>query len=473
MKVLLIEPSPLKKGLYYTRSKGTFGHAKSSFVRPPIDLMVIAGYLRKLGHSVAIEDANVHQHDIAAVRERIGKEQPDMVVVNTSTPTIVNDLKVCGEAKSVVPGVITAAIGVHVMALPEEALETEPGLDLAVTGEPELPIAEFIEAGGRADNVKGLAWRDGEKIKVNEDVEKVKDLDLFGIPAHDLVPLHLYHDPAMRRSPMTTTLMSRGCKYACSFCSMNFYSSFRLRSVESVCEELDWLVNDLGVREIKFYDSLFSGNHEWVQKFCERLITKGPKLSWYCSVRADELNADIVKLMRRAGCHTMHMGIESASQEILKNVNKKLDPSEVEMGVKWTHNAGIRVLGHFIFGMPGETKQTVRETIDFAKRLKIDIASFNMGVPHPGTPFHDYLMENGLVHETLWENYDPGNTDAVYELPTISNAELSELTKQAYREFYFRPSKIFSMFVDSAGDPLILKNYYNNARAIIRNYLTQ
>ena len=471
MKILFIEPSTAKPGYYYTRSKGTFGHSKSNFVRPPIDLMVLAGFLRKKTHAVAIYDANVYQHTHQDVKKKIADNQPDIVVINTSTPTIEGDLRISQIAKELLSDVLTVAIGVHAMALPIETMELNKTLDIAIITEPEIPLANLVESGGHPEGVPGLAWRNGKKIIINKPGCKLNNLDELGLPAHDLVPLGMYHDPPMQRKPMTTTMMSRGCLNACTFCSSSFFRPYRLRSPESVWEELDWIAADLGVREVKFFDSLFNGSLDWVQRFCERLEAKGPDLSWYCSIRADRLTADILKLMRRSGCHTVHVGIESASQIILKNINKDLNLDQVEKSLKWAYEAGMKVVGYFIFGMPGETIDTIRETIRFSKNLKLNMVSYNLGIPHPGTPFYDYLVEEGLLTEAHWDRYDTGNTESIYRLPTISNDDLARMIRTAYKEFYFNPSKILGMLKASSGNIIVLRNYFRNALAIIKNYL--
>jgi len=467
MEVLLIEPPPFGK-YGNQRSKGAFGNLKTDIRWPPIDLMVIAGHLRKNGVSVRLIDGGGERLSLRELRHRISIKEPQIAIFNTSTTTIYHDLKVAKEIKRIWKNTIVGAIGVHVMALPEETLSLISDLDFVVFSEPEIPIFNLSKM-LNVSSVRGLCYKKGDEFIRNSPEPPIQNMDELGIPAHDLLLLNIYQEPQLKRKPLTITMVSRGCINKCTFCSSHFYGRYRLRSVENVMGELRWITKELGVKELKFYDDGITYNREWAVDLFTRMIEEKIDLTWNTNIRADSIDFELARLMKKAGCHTVNMGLESASQDILNNIKKNITVEKMERAVTDCKKAGLEVCGYFIIGLPGETLKTVNETIEFAKKLDLDLVTFNITAPHPGTPFYDYLEKNGYLRTKDWSKYDT-NSVPVYDYPNMAAEETYSLALTAYRKFYMRPQYFWKRLkrLDSFVE---LKNLVNNFFAFMNNFI--
>jgi radical SAM superfamily enzyme YgiQ (UPF0313 family) len=467
MEVLLIEPPPLGK-YGNQRSKGAFGNLKTDIRWPPIDLMVIAGHLRKNRIGVRLIDGGGERLSLEELKNRISVKEPQIIILNTSTTTIYRDLEIAGEAKRIWKNALVGAIGVHVMALPEETLTLSNYLDFIVFSEPEIPILNLSKTMD-ISSLKGICYKHNDKLIKNSPELPIQDMDELGIPAHDLLPLNIYQEPQLKRKPLTITMVSRGCINRCIFCSSHFYGRYRLRSVENVMEELRWITKELGVRELKFYDDGITYNRKWAMELFTRMIEEKIDLTWNTNLRADSIDFELAELMKRAGCHTVNMGLESASQEILNNIKKNITVERMEQAITDCKRAALEVCGYFIIGLPGETQKTIKEAVSFAKKLDLDLVTFNITAPHPGTPFYDYLERNGYLKTKDWSKYDT-NSVPVYAYPNMSAEEIYSYALMAYRKFYMRPQYFWKRFkrLDSL---LEIKNLVNNFFAFMNNFI--
>jgi anaerobic magnesium-protoporphyrin IX monomethyl ester cyclase len=254
-----------------------------------------------------------------------------------------------------------------------------------------------------------------------------------------LLPLQEYRMPLMK-GPFTFIVTSRGCPAGCTFCikHVNYQFGVRLRSPERIMEEL-WQLKRLGISNIHMYADLFTVSREQVAKLCRLIIDSKVDIRWTCNSRVDYVDEEILQLMGKAGCWFMSWGIESGNEQILRNAHKGIDPAKVERALRWAKKAGIRNWGYFIIGLPGETEESIRHTIDFAKRLPLDIALFHVAAPHPGTPFFFEVVRNGWFRQgTRWEQVDM-DRDTVLDYPGLSAERLLYWQKRAFREWAFRP----------------------------------
>ncbi|MFA5156663.1 MAG: radical SAM protein [Candidatus Omnitrophota bacterium] len=467
MKVLLIEPPPL--GRYGNqRSKGAFGNLKADIRWPPIDLVVIAGHLRKNNIEAAIIDAGGERLSADALLGRVSAVKAGLTLINTSTTTIYQDLEIARLVKQASGRSLLGVIGVHIMALPKETLALCPELDFAVFSEPEIPILNLCKAMDMA-LVNGICFRKGKDILMNPAQEPVNDLDELGIPAHDLLPLGVYKEPQMKRKPLAVTMVSRGCINRCVFCSAAFYGAYRLRSVEDVMEELRWITRALGVRELKFYDDGITYNRSWAEQLFMAMANEGIDLTWNANIRADSIDYQLALLMKQAGCHTVNIGLESGSQKILNNVRKNVTIETMRRAVLDCKKAGLEVCGYFVFGLPGETRQSIKMSIELAKELDLDLVTFNTATPHPGTDFFTYLEGNGFLRSNDWSQYDT-NGLPVFDYPGLSASAMYDQAMAAYRKFYLRPRFFFKRFkrISSLNE---LKNTAGNFIAFMNNFL--
>lgn len=468
MKILLIEPPPVYK-YGNQRSKGAFGNLKTDIRWPPIDLMVIAGHLRKNGHDVHLIDAGGERLSLSRLRHRLLEVCPQMAIVNTSTTTIFSDMDTVREAKGIYKDkAMVGAIGVHIMALPEETMNICPELDFAVFSEPEIPILSLANY-SKPSAVNGICYRDGGKIIKNSTEGPLENMDDLGMPAHDLVPARIYKEPQAKRTPMSMTMVSRGCVNRCIFCSSHFYGSYRVRSVDNIMEELRWITKGLGIKELKFYDNGITYNRNWAEGLFEAMIRENIDLTWNTNLRADSIDYELARLMKLAGCHTVNIGFESASQEILNNIKKNIAIEKAAQAISDCNRAGLEVCGYFVIGLPGETKETIQETIGFARKMKLDLVTFNLPTPHPGTPFFNYLEEKRYLRTKDWSRYDT-NSVPVYDYPHMNAQELYSAALGAYRAFYLRPAYFWKR-LKRLGSLFEVTNLIKNFYAFMNNFI--
>jgi uncharacterized radical SAM superfamily protein len=317
--------------------------------------------------------------------------------------------------------------------------------------------------------VPGIVYRDGKDLIKNPPSPPVANLDNLGIPAHDLVPINLYCEPQMKRYPMSVTMISRGCINSCSYCSACFFNHYRLRSVSNVLEELLWATREIGIKELKFIDDGINYNRKWLSVLLEEMIRKKIDLTWNANVRADCMDYELAVLMKKAGCHTLNIGVESGDQKILNNVRKNTTIELIKSKTKDVKNAGLEWQAYFMLGLPGETKESMKKTLDFALELNPDLVTFNIATPHPGTSFYDYLESNKFLKRVDWDFYDT-NSEPVYDYPNLKANEIYAFSLKAYRKFYYRFSYIIKRLkrVSSLKE---LKNMLRNFYAFSKNYI--
>ncbi|HHT9134144.1 MAG TPA: B12-binding domain-containing radical SAM protein, partial [Candidatus Avalokitesvara rifleensis] len=439
MEVLLVEP-PAVTNMGSLRVLGSIGTFKADMAWPPLDLMIISGLLKEHKISSTIYDANTLRATFTDLSKKVQEEDPKMVVFTTSTTSIMHDAGVAKAVKEVSEDILTVAIGTHVMALPEETLKEYPYIDVCVYSEPELPVLDIIKEGYKLENIKGISYRKGSDIIKTTPHTLCHNMDAFGFPSHDKIPLELYRDPLMRKSPMTITYGQRGCINRCTYCCSTFYGPLRHRSIDHLIGELKW-IEELGIKEIRFFDMGFTNNLGWAEKLLNKMKVEGIKLTWNCNARSDRLPDELLVKMKEAGCHAISIGGESGDPTILKNVKKNVTPELIKSAVERTRRAGISPMVYFMMGLPGETRETAQRTINFAKEINPDIITFGVATPHPGTEFHNYIKENKYFGSYDWSQYDP-NKKPVFSYPEFSADEIYETMKHGYQSFYLRPSYV-------------------------------
>ena len=444
--VLLVNP-PSPDGAIWIRSQHRVGRrSRENMIWPQVSLAQLAAMVTPQ-FSVEIVDAIAHRMGWKEFEAILRAKRPRIYITQVTAPTLTNDMYGVFLAKSL--GARTIAFGTHVTPMPTETMEPFPALDFVLRGEPEHTFKALVETlaheapeadtEARLAEIQGLIWRRGNTVVTNLDRPFIADLDDLPMPRHDLLPLSKYRIP-MIRGPYTFIVTSRGCPAGCKFCikHVSYQHSVRVRSPESIHRELIEL-SRLGVHNIHMYADLFTVNREQVIKLCELLIREGPKVRWTCNSRVDFVDEEMLRLMGKAGCWYISWGIESGSREILKRTHKGTDPDKVERALRWSKAAGIRNWGYFIIGLPGETEDTIRQTIDFAKRLPLDIALFHIAAPYPGTPFFFEVMENGWFRPgTQWEEVDMDRS-TVLDYPGLKAEDLERWQKRAFREWALRP----------------------------------
>ena len=437
MKILLINPS--QKAAYGTVAAPSF---------PPIGLGYLAAVLRKNGHNVQIIDVDAENLNDDTMYDSIRKVSPDIVGITSTTPTFHQALEMAKLAKQA-GSAKTVLGGVHVTIDPLNSFSHD--VDFIIKGEGEctfMELANAIESGNRdLSKIKGLLYKNADgKITQNADRELIDNLDSIPFPAWDLFNRNIYSYPDTLRTPVLPIITSRGCPGKCTYCctKLIFGRRFRSRSPGNIADEIEWLVSEYGIKEVHIWDDNFTTNKKRVLEFCDEIKQRNFDISFAFpnGMRADYLNEEILSALKGIGVYSIALGVESGNAEVLKNIKKGIDLEQVKNIVKISKKLNLETWCFFMFGLPGDNRKTIRETIDFAKALDPDIAKFHILKPFPGTEVYDQLRDSGLIISTNYDDFGI-HTRPVHRLPELESAELVEFQKQAYREFYLRPSKLF------------------------------
>ena len=427
MKICLISPP------YNSAVKSVVGVSS-----PPLGLAYIASVLRQ-SHEVKIIDSNILNYTIGDVEEELRSFNPDVVGITSVTPSIYEAYKVAETAKKVREDCKVVLGGPHATFMPRQTMEECEYIDIIVRGEGEETTSELIEnieKGAPLNEVKGITFREKNKIIDTEPRPFIKNIDDIPFPSRDLLPMQLYKFNGVK---YTTMLTSRGCPFKCSFCSSSrlFGGYWRGRSPENVLEEMKIVYEEYGIRNIEFTDDTFTLNQERAEKICDEIIKQGWDISWGASSRVDTLSKKLVEKMKKAGCWIIFLGIESGSQKILDAIGKRITLEQVKKAVKILKDAGIQVLGSFIIGFVQDTKETIKETIKFAKSLNLNYAEFSILTPYPGTPIFDYAKKHGVLLTEDWSKYTA--VEPIVKIEGVSEKEIKALFQKAYITFYLRP----------------------------------
>lgn len=462
-KVLLITPS---EGLWR-------GEAERPWISTqPLGLAYVAAAARHGGHAVEMVDAYSKGLSGAEIRRRIEAAEPQIIGISSLTPQWPNAIKVADIAKSVNPDILTVVGGPHVTALPEESA-SHPSVDVAVIGEGENAIQDIckaVAAGGELADIKGIVIGNNGEVTATKPRELITDLDAIPFPAHDLLPEPSFYNPfpAWGDGGVFSCIISgRGCPYNCCFCDVTTQQGrrYRLRSAENIADEISWLNSRFGVTMLSFRDPSMFCSRKRLFELCELIDQRGLDISWTCNGRANEINPEVLAAMKGAGCKLIQFGIEVGNPEMLKKI-KNITRERVARAVTETRRAGISAHGYFLFGFVDETRETMDETIAFAKELDLDSAGFAVMVPFPGTQEFEKYRQEGLLLTEDWTDYTI-NGKPVYRHKHISQEELARAPRRGYRQFYLRPGIIWS-HMKKMRSPRVIRNYLQSAKVMLR-----
>ncbi|MGQ9722111.1 MAG: B12-binding domain-containing radical SAM protein [Candidatus Jordarchaeum sp.] len=413
---------------------------------PPLGLAYLASSLEREGVNVRILDAQALNLSFDEIEREIRDWKPEVVGATGATPACFDALRVLEIAKSY--GAKTVLGGPHFSFTDVETLENYPFVDFVVRGEGEETVVELISAlerGGEVSEVLGLTYRDGGTVRKNQDRPLIKDIDSIPFPAFHLLPMNRYTFGGYHYA---TVMTSRGCPYNCVFCASSklFGKRWRGRSPRNVVDELKHLAESYRVRNIEFLDDTFTLNQRRAEKICDEIINRRLDIVWNCSSRVNTISQSLLEKMKKAGCDSIYYGVESGSQEILGRMKKGTTLNQTIRAFKKTKRVGMEIIGSFIIGFPGETINTIKKTISFAKFLKPDYAQFTICTPYPGTELFQ-IIENTDIMQLFtkdWSKYD-----ALKPVFTINDdsypspSELIKWVKKAYLNFYVSPSFLF------------------------------
>ncbi len=453
-------------------------------VTEPMGLAYIAGALEASGIEVTIIDAPALELGIEDVGDRIQGLQSDLIGISLLTPSFGVVKALCDRLKTRFPDKTIILGGPHCTALPERTMDDIPSADIVCFGEGEQTLKEIARMGAdcNLEQVNGICFRDTQKAIVkNEPRPYIGDLDQIPPPARHLLPMEKYHLTASRvadGSYCPTIIVARGCPFGCSYCSHSFGRKIRFHSVERILTEIDTLIANYQIRQLNIEADTLTANKKFINALCRALIDKGyaKRLKWTCESRVDTVDEELLKLMKKAGCWQISYGIETGSQRLLKMINKGIRLEQVEQAIALTHKAGISVRGFFMLGLPSETPEESKETIDFAIRLNPRWAQFTITIPYPGTPMFEQLDRDGQILHYDWAEYntwsgwkDNARIPFVAEGRTLE--ELLSLQKKALRRFYLRPQMFFRFLISIRGTA-DFKKYATGFYVLIKSKLS-
>jgi radical SAM superfamily enzyme YgiQ (UPF0313 family) len=412
---------------------------------PPISLTQTAAVLRRRGHEVRVNDCSVEGVDSERLKKILLDFQPDLLVMNSTTPSLNFDLTIPPLAKSVLPEVKVAAFGIHVGTLPEETFSQAPELDYIVRGEPEFTIADLadgLEKRRSPAEIQGLSYRENGAVLHGPARGFFPNLDEMPYPAWDLIQLNHYRLPfSGRRFLMVTT--ARGCPYDCIYCvAQSYYGrKIRARKPVNIVNELVYLRDHYGVSDFFFWSESFTIIKAAIKELCREIIRRNLDVRWVCNSRVDNVDEELLQLMKQAGCWMISYGIESGEQAVLDAIKKDITLDQVRHAIRLTRKVGFQIAGHFVLGLPGETPASLRKTYDFACSLDLDYAQFYCASPWPGSEFYTMAKREGWLGSSNWDDYEQDKS--ILNYPGLSAEQITRFRDWATRRFYLRPKIIW------------------------------
>ena len=456
-KVLLIQPN-----YFYQRKSGAWG------VNPPLGLAYIAAVLEQNKIPVEILDANALNLSPQEVLSHIEKSSPDIVGMSILTPAHQYCLDVI---QNLPANIISVAGGNQATALPDDLLKQ--GFKIVVSGEGEYTFLEIAQDKGWSQ-ILGISYLKESRVQTNLPRPPV-DVNSIPFPARHLLPsngINLpYKSAETQYFPWTGIFTSRGCPFNCYYCfKKTFGRQVRQRSVENVVSEIVFLKEKYGIKEIDIYDDLFNFDLARAKAILDEIIKRKLNIYIRCSngLRVDKINPPFLDKMKKAGCIYIAFGVESGDQEVLDKIPKGITIEQIKAAVKMTKKAGIKTAGFFIFGLLGDTKESMRKTLDLAKELDLDLTSFTIATPYPGTRLWDFVKEKGEIFSTKWSDFHHSAGKMIFQHPEAPpQKEVEEFYKKAYLEFYLRPAYIVKQLL-KIRSPLQAKNLFLGGIALLK-----
>jgi len=451
MKVLLINPPRFEKIPVVREERCEIIERNS--VLPPYSLLQIASLLRERGNEVRLIDANGEDISYLAFEKMLSEKDYDAVIFRFTPTTFDWDMRVAAISKKY-SDAYTIGICWTLANFADTVLKEAKDLDIYLRHEYEVVAPDLIDKlnSGKLSEVAGIAYRDNGEIRYNKDAEPIKNYDDIPIPAYDLLPSYdFYFENTKHGQPFTIMYTSKGCPYSCIYCTVA-NTKWKARSAESVMQELRYLKKNYNIKTVTFFDETFTINRKRVEEISQAMIDEKLNIKWYCNSRIDLIDRDLLEKMKMAGCRAVCMGIESGSQKIMSAVNKKVSVEKAAAAIKMVKDSGIKAYCSFIFGLPGENQDTVKETIEFVKRTLPTGAQFNVAAPYPGTKLYDIAIEKGwLTKQTDFKSMF--QHDSIMRTDELTAKDLNIARKKAYESIYLNPKWWLQNFYHVAKTP--------------------
>jgi anaerobic magnesium-protoporphyrin IX monomethyl ester cyclase len=419
--------------------------AKAGNVMPPLGLCYLAAYTRSKGYKTEILDAPAEAMSYVDAASFILAKKPELVGLTATTLSINNADKLAVILKEKDKDIKIVIGGPHVSAVHEDTLRKLPVFDFGVIGEGEETVVELLEAlaGKReAAEVNGLAYRDGQSIRINPPRAPIENLDALPLPAWDM--LQDYPNPYKplevsfsRKEGQGSLITSRGCPFPCGYCPKSvFGKKVRNHSVNYVMDMIRTQYDNFKVRDIEIYDDTLTMQRERMEELCKALIKENLDLIWSANARIDQVDEEILELMKKSGCWKIAFGVESGDYRVLEKMNKRIDLEKAKKILRIADKMGFVNRGYFIIGYPTETTESIFNTIRYAKESSFHMVQFNAFTPLPGSPVFEGIEKYGEF-DNDWGKMNFVNT--IFVPSGLDKKKLDKLINRAYMEFYLRP----------------------------------
>ena len=434
-RVLLLNPPGTKR---FFRDYFCTLVSKASYYYHPVDLVYLSGVFDRAGYYIDCVDAIASGLSPESTIRRAQAFQPDIVVYLLASPSYEEDVPFLTKLKEALPKAVFIGSGDVYREIREDGLRIHPFCDAILTDFSTRDVLTWLN---RTEDslIDNIIYR-GQDGRVYAGVEKHgHGFYHMPVPRWDLWPREKYRFPFAESARWATILTDFGCPFSCTFCPMST-TGYKLRDLDTVQDELRFL-SALGIHEIFIRDQTFGVNRVRTEELLRR-FRQFPKLRWTCWSRVDLVNEEFLRLIYEAGCHTIMFGIESANEDILKKYKKNTKREQMVRALATARSIGLKTVGTFVLGLPGESEASIRQTIAFAKQLPLDYASFNIATPRFGTTFRRLMKEDGALNASVM-SLDSSHAQPAWlkngEEMTLSNDAIFLLQRLAIRSFYLRP----------------------------------
>lgn len=444
-------------------------------MRYPDWLAYAAGVLQKDGFELGFRDFIAENGSLQDVADWIGDWKPRLLVMDATTPSIFSDVECAKLCKAAYPDVHIVFVGPHVSVLPEETLNVADGaVDSIAVGEYDYTIrdlARALDGGDRLAGVDGLVWSDRGSFIRNAPRALIDDLDELPFPPWHMLDLKAYRNNTYLY-PYLDQIGGRGCPNRCTFCQwpqVMHGRRYRYCSPERVVAEMVEHFERYPIREIFFEDDTLTTSRRRLRTICEMLLEQKRRMVWSCNSRVDWADEDLMRLMKEAGCRMLLIGPESGCQQILDNVRKNIRVDQTREFIATARKAGLRTHSCWVMGLPGETRETMEQTIRFVKEVDSDTIQASSVMPQVGTELYTWAEEQGYLTARSWSDYAmQGEQTAVMQYPDLKQSEMNAAVNRLLKEFYFQPHVIFRLLRQSITQPSLLFSYWNGFVMLLR-----
>ncbi len=451
--IVLVKPGNQKQ-LY-----GELSSFNLTAIEPPLWGALLAGYLRNLGYSVVLYDAEVENWSYEETAKKIVDVNPLIAAIvvsgtnpSASTMNMTGALKILSVLRSLDPEIKTVLSGLHPSALPRETI-SEGDVDFVCQGEGFITFPKLIDAiKSRANdfNIEGLWYKINGQIISNPRPQLIKDLDEIPLPAWDMLPMNKYRahnwhcfDDIDNRQPYAILYTSLGCPFRCSFCCINSLfgkNTIRHRSIDNVIGEIDILVNKYGIKHIKIMDELFAHNEKRVIKLCDMIIERKYNLNMWAYARVDTVTERMLAKMKEAGINWIAYGFESANKRVIEDVSKGYKIEQVENIVQMTKSLGIYICSNFLFGLPEDDYDSMNQTLSLMIDINAEWANIYSAMAFPGSKLYETAIEKNWKLPDNWQGYSQYSYES-FPLPTmyLSGGQVLAFRDYAFNTYYNSP----------------------------------